>query len=107
MQGPKLRVGTFSAGRVQLQTGQRFQLDLNATPGSTSRVNLPHPEIIQAAQVGATLLLDDGKLRLRVVRKRGDALETEVAVGGPLSDHKGVNVPDVVLPIDPCSSCPG
>ncbi len=99
VQGPKLRVGSFGGGRVQLQTGQRFRLDLNPTPGDTNRVNLPHPEIIQAADVGATLLLDDGKLRLRVVRKRGDALETEVAVGGLLSDHKGVNVPDVVLPI--------
>jgi pyruvate kinase len=99
VQGPKLRVGRFSAGRVVLQTGQPFQLDLNATPGDTTRVNLPHPEIIEAAAVGATLLLDDGKLRLRVLRKRGDALETQVMVGGPLSDHKGVNVPDVVLPI--------
>ena len=99
VQGPKLRVGRFSAGRVVLQTGQPFQLDLNATPGDTTRVNLPHPEIIEAAAVGATLLLDDGKLRLRVLRKRGDALETQIMVGGPLSDHKGVNVPDVVLPI--------
>src|SRR3954449_696855 len=99
VQGPKLRVGRFSGGRVHLQTGQQFRLDLNATPGSASRVNLPHPEIIEAAQVGCSLLLDDGKLRLRVTRKRADALETEVVVGGPLSDRKGVNVPDVVLPI--------
>jgi pyruvate kinase len=99
VQGPKLRVGRFSGGRVHLQTGQRFRLDLNATPGDSQRVNLPHPEIIAAASIGCTLLLDDGKLRLRVARKRPDALETEVVVGGPLSDHKGVNVPDVVLPI--------
>jgi pyruvate kinase len=99
VQGPKLRVSRFSAGRVFLQTGQQFLLDLNPTPGSASRVNLPHPEIIEAAQIGCSLLLDDGKLRLRVTRKRPDALETEVVVGGPLSDHKGVNVPDVVLPI--------
>jgi pyruvate kinase len=99
VQGPKLRVGTFSGGRVFLQTGQPFRLDLNPTPGDAGRVNLPHPEIIEAAAIGSTLLLDDGKLRMRVVRKRADALETEVVVGGPLSDHKGVNVPDVVLPI--------
>jgi pyruvate kinase len=99
VQGPKLRVGRFSGGRVHLQTGQPFQLDLNATPGDAQRVNLPHPEIIEAASIGCTLLLDDGKLRLRVTRKRADALETEVVVGGPLSDRKGVNVPDVVLPI--------
>ncbi len=99
VQGPKLRVGAFGGGRVHLQTGHGFRLDLNATPGDTRRVNLPHPEIIEAATIGSTLLLDDGKLRLRVARKRADALETEVVVGGQLSDRKGVNVPDVVLPI--------
>ena len=99
VQGPKLRVGQFAGGRVHLQTGQAFRLDLNATPGDADRVNLPHPEIIEAAGIGATLLLDDGKLRLRVTRKRADGLETEVVVGGPLSDRKGVNVPDIVLPI--------
>jgi pyruvate kinase len=99
VQGPKLRVGRFGGGRVHLQTGQKFRLDLNATPGNAQRVNLPHPEIIEAASIGSSLLLDDGKLRLRVVHKRADALETEVVVGGPLSDRKGVNVPDVVLPI--------
>ncbi|MGE0222588.1 MAG: pyruvate kinase [Acetobacteraceae bacterium] len=99
VQGPKLRVGRFSGGRVHLQTGQSFRLDLNATPGDAKRVNLPHPEIIEAASIGCTLLLDDGKLRLRVAHRRPDALETEVVVGGPLSDRKGVNVPDMVLPI--------
>ncbi|GAN78253.1 pyruvate kinase [Acidisphaera rubrifaciens] len=99
VQGPKLRVGRFGGGRVQIQTGQGFRLDLNPTPGDVRRVNLPHPEIIEAAAIGSTLLLDDGKLRLRVVHKRPDALETEVVVGGALSDRKGVNVPDIVLPI--------
>jgi pyruvate kinase len=99
VQGPKLRVGRFGSGRVQLRTGQRFQFDLNPTPGDATRVNLPHPEIMQAATIGTTLLLDDGKLRVRVVRQRDDMLETEVTVGGLLSDRKGVNVPDVVLPI--------
>jgi pyruvate kinase len=99
VQGPKLRVGRFGGGRVHLQTGHRFRLDLNPVPGDAQRVNLPHPEIIEAAAIGSSLLLDDGKLRLRVIHKRADALETEVVVGGPLSDRKGVNVPDVVLPI--------
>ncbi|MBU6498331.1 MAG: pyruvate kinase, partial [Rhodospirillales bacterium] len=99
VQGPKLRVGAFGGARVQLQTGQTFQLDLNPTPGDARRVNLPHPEIIAAATIGTTLLLDDGKLRLRVTHVRPDRLEPEVAVGGPLSDRTGVNVPDMVLPI--------
>jgi pyruvate kinase len=99
VQGPKLRVGRFQAGRVQLQTGQSLTLDLNPSPGDVRRVNLPHPEIFAAAGIGTTLLLDDGKLRLRVTRVRGDQMETEIVVGGPLSDRKGVNVPDIVLPI--------
>jgi pyruvate kinase len=99
VQGPKLRVGRFAGGRVHLQPGQALRLDLDATPGDALRVQLPHPEIIAAARIGTTLLLDDGKLRLRVQRQREDHLETEVLVGGPLSDRKGVNVPDVALPI--------
>lgn len=99
VQGPKLRVGRFQAGRVQLQAGQGFRLDMSATPGDVRRVQLPHPEIIEAARIGTTLLLDDGKLRLRVVHKRDDHLETEILVGGALSDRKGVNVPDVALNI--------
>ena len=99
VQGPKLRVGKFSGGKVHLQAGQRFRLDLNPTPGDSTRVNLPHPEIIAAAAINTNLLLDDGKLRLRITHKRDDHLETEVVFGGPLSDRKGVNVPDVILPI--------
>ncbi len=89
VQGPKLRVGRFQAGRVALQTGQGFRLDLSAVPGDTRRVQLPHPEIIRRPQIGTTLLLDDGKLRLRVVRVRDDHLETEVVTGGPLSRPQG------------------
>ncbi len=100
VQGPKLRVGQFAGGRVQLSPGQVFRLDLNPTPGDSRRVQLPHREIVNAARIGTTLLLDDGKLRLRVTRQRDDDhLETEVVTGGPLSDRKGVNVPDVALPI--------
>ncbi len=66
MQGPKLRVGVFQGGRVQLQAGQSFRLDLSPVPGDIRRVQLPHPEIMAAARIGSTLLLDDGKLRLRV-----------------------------------------
>ncbi len=99
VQGPKLRVGRFQGGRVVLQTGQGFRLDLSPVPGDSRRVELPHPEIIKAAGIGTSLLLDDGKLRLRVSHVRGDHLETEVVTGGQLSDRKGVNVPDVALPI--------
>lgn len=99
LQGPKLRVGRFAEGKITLKHGARFRLDMDQTPGDENRVCLPHPEILSAAAVNSKLLLDDGKLRLRVITCGGDFLETEVEVGGVLSDRKGVNVPDVVLPI--------
>jgi len=99
MQGPKLRVGTFAAGPVMLEPGKRFRLDLVDKPGDAARAYLPHPEIFAALKPGANLLLDDGKIRLQVERCGKDFAETTVAVGGPLSERKGVNVPDVVLPL--------
>ena len=99
MQGPKLRVGTFADGPVQLVDGQAFRLDLDATPGNARRVGMPHKEIFAALVPGAELLLDDGKLRLVVETCGADFAETRVVVGGKLSERKGVNVPGVVLPI--------
>ncbi|MDZ5457489.1 pyruvate kinase [Azohydromonas lata] len=100
LQGPKLRIGTFPGGPIQLAEGQAFRLDLDAkAPGSAGRVLLPHPEIFAALQPGAELLLDDGRVRLRVERCGADFAETRVLNGGPLSDRKGVNVPGVVLPL--------
>jgi len=99
MQGPKLRVGTFANGPVTLVPGAAFRLDLDGTPGDATRASLPHPEIFAALKPGANLLLDDGKLRLQVRRCGKDFAETEVVFGGPLSERKGVNVPDVVLPL--------
>ncbi|MXV36251.1 MULTISPECIES: pyruvate kinase [unclassified Saccharibacter] len=98
-QGPKLRVGVFENGPVMLKKGQKFRLDLDKAPGNDKRVNLPHPEIISAIDVGHRLLLDDGKMALKVLSKDKNGLETEVLVGGKLSERKGVNVPDVALPI--------
>jgi pyruvate kinase len=99
LQGPKLRVGTFAEGPVMLVEGAAFRLDLDPAPGNAQRAGLPHPEIFAALVPGAELLLDDGKLRLVVERCGADFAETRVAVGGKLSERKGVNVPGVVLPI--------
>jgi pyruvate kinase len=101
LQGPKLRVGQFAGGKVELAPGARFRLDLDAAPGDAARAPLPHPEVFAALNPGTELLLDDGKLRLRVESCGPDHAETEVVTGGPLSDRKGVNVPGVVLPISP------
>ncbi|MGQ7814838.1 pyruvate kinase [Pseudomonas sp. A46] len=104
LQGPKLRVGRFAEGKVNLERGQAFRLDLDATPGDARRVNLPHPEIIEALEPGMNLLLDDGRLRLRVTASHADAVETEVVAGGELSDRKGVNVPEAVLQLSPLTA---
>jgi pyruvate kinase len=99
VQGPKLRVGRFRGGHVELMAGQEFRLDLSSQPGDARRVELQHPEIIAVAGVGTHLLLDDGKIRLEVTRRRDDHLETRCLNAGRLSDRKGVNVPGVLLPI--------
>jgi pyruvate kinase len=99
LQGPKLRLGTFADGPVTIAAGDQFRLDLDKTPGDASRAPLPHPEIFQALSVGTELLIDDGKVRLRVGRFGDDFAETSVVVGGNLSDRKGVNVPNAVLPL--------
>ena len=99
LQGPKLRVGKFDGGRVTLEHGSTFVLDHDPAPGNASRVRLPHKEIFAAIEPGARLLLDDGKLVLRVTDHDADRIETLVEVGGALSNNKGLNVPDVVLPM--------
>ncbi|CDK99255.1 Pyruvate kinase [Magnetospirillum gryphiswaldense MSR-1 v2] len=101
LQGPKLRVGKFADGKIKLETGATFRLDLSPELGTSVRAPLLHPEVFAAMNVGTELLLDDGKLRLRVEQHGGDFAETRVIVGGELSNHKGVNVPNVVLPISP------
>ncbi|CAH0348954.1 pyruvate kinase [Sphingobium sp. CECT 9361] len=99
LQGPKLRVGTFANGVAVLKVGEPFVLDRDPAPGDIGRVNLPHPEIYAALLPGTRLLLDDGKLVLRVQKVSEERIETLVEVGGALSNRKGVNVPDVVVPM--------
>ncbi|WP_424938845.1 pyruvate kinase [Aliiroseovarius sp. S253] len=99
LQGPKLRCGVFAAGAADIEEGQEFRFDLDEAPGEGHRVCLPHPEIFAALEPGSTLLVNDGKLRLKVKECGPDFADCEVEVGGTISDRKGVNVPDVVLPL--------
>lgn len=99
LQGPKLRCGVFLNGHEMLEEGGVFRFDLDATEGNASRVNLPHPEIFEALEVGSTLLVNDGRIKLEVIECGPDFAETTVVVGGEISNRKGVNVPDVVLPL--------
>ncbi|MBY6090755.1 pyruvate kinase [Pseudooceanicola sp. 502str34] len=99
LQGPKLRVGAFANDSEDLVDGATFRLDLDETPGTKDRVQLPHPEIFAALKSGATLLVNDGKIRLKVEDCGPDYARCTVIAGGTISNRKGVNVPDVVLPL--------
>ena len=100
LQGPKLRVGVFANPEGEmLVEGARFRMDLASAPGDVHRVQLPHPEIFAALEPGASLLVNDGKIRLKVEECGKDFANCTVTVGGQISNRKGVNVPDVVLPV--------
>lgn len=99
LQGPKLRVGVFANGEEELEEGASFRLDLADEEGDVSRVTLPHPEIFAALEEGAHLLVNDGKIRLKVEKCGEDFADCSVIAGGTISNRKGVNVPDVVLPL--------
>ena len=99
LQGPKLRCGKFGSKKVKLEEGQDFRFDLDKADGDEHRVCLPHKEIFSALKVGSTLLVDDGKIKLQVKDCGEDYANCTVLVGGKISNRKGVNVPDVVLPL--------
>jgi pyruvate kinase len=100
LQGPKLRVGVFANDDgEELIPGADFRLDLDDAPGDVNRVKLPHTEIFDALEPGAHLLVNDGKIKLRVKDCGANFANCEVIVGGMISNRKGVNVPDVTLPL--------
>ena len=104
LQGPKLRVGKFEDGVVELKRGATVRLDLKAKIGSGEILPLPHKEIFAALTKGTPVLLDDGNLRLEVTKCADDHAEAKVITGGRLSNNKGVNVPGVVMPISPITA---
>jgi pyruvate kinase len=99
LQGPKLRVGTFADERAVIPHGHRFTLDRDPAPGDATRVHLPHPELFEVLAVGQRLLINDGKIRLRVTEASTDRIVCTAEVGGVISDRKGINVPDAEVPI--------
>ena len=99
LQGPKLRVGSFSKGGAVLEKGSRFIFDRTDKAGDSRRVQLPHPELFESIKAGTRILIDDGKVRLNVLEAGEDRIVSEVKVGGTVSDNKGLNVPDMVIPI--------
>ena len=99
LQGPKLRCGVFARGEEELETGATFRFDLDPAEGDATRVQLPHKEIFDALEPGTSLLVNDGKIRLKVEECGRDFARCTVTTGGTISNRKGVNVPDVVLPL--------
>ena len=99
LQGPKFRIGSFKDGSVQLKKDQTFRFDSDQKAGDETRVYLPHPEVIESLNKGSEILLDDGKVRAVVTEKGDDYLKTEIKTGQKLSNNKGFNIPDVVLPV--------
>jgi pyruvate kinase len=102
LQGPKLRVGQFSnPDGVFLKEGQTFRFDLKDDDGDFMRVKMPHPEIIEASEIGHVLLIDDGKMKMTVTGKGPGYIDCVVNVEGKIKDRKGVNTPDSILEISP------
>ena len=99
LQGPKLRVGTFADGKVELQVGQAFTLDDDPAPGDATRVHLPHPEILRSVKAGDRLLIDDGRLALIAEKTDGRSIVARVTAGTAISNKKGVSLPDTDLPV--------
>ena len=104
LQGPKLRLGDFIDRSIRLKTGQDFRIDLDPRPGDASRVCVPHPEIFAALKPEAMILLDDGKVQLKVLQCGKDFAETVVVAGEALSNHKGLNLPGLAIPIPALTS---
>ncbi len=99
LQGPKLRVGSFREGKAIIRHGASFTLDRNPEPGDETRVELPHSELFGVLEKGQRLLINDGKMRLRVTETSAESIRCTAEVGGVISDRKGVNIPDAIVPI--------
>src|SRR3984885_414668 len=99
LQGPKIRLGKLNGGPRMLVEGERIKLILGETSDKPEDVPIPHPEIFQAIKQKHALLIDDGKVRLRLLRKADTFAEAVVEVAGEIKDRKGVNMPDTLLPM--------
>lgn len=100
LQGPKLRIGKFKNDSIQLTAGMKFRFDMDEALGDETRVQLPHPEVLEAMSVGSEILLDDGKVRVEITGKDKNGLDAKIITGNKLSNNKGFNIPGVILPIE-------
>jgi pyruvate kinase len=91
LQGPKIRIGKFASGKVELVPGARFILDAQCDVGDATRVGLDYKELVNDVAPGSVLLLDDGLIKLDVETVEGSRIVTRVVLGGVLSNNKGIN----------------
>src|SRR5580698_1380524 len=99
LQGPKIRRGKLTNGPRMLKEGERIKLVLGETSEKPEDIPIPHPEIFQAIKQKHALLIDDGRIRLRLLRKADKFADAIVEVGGEIKNRKGVNMPDTLLPM--------
>jgi pyruvate kinase len=102
LQGPKIRLGTFGANgglRVDLEPGRVFTLCRRPCVGTAERASVAPPQSLLAVKVGDQVLMDDGMIELRVEATTDEEVRCRVVQGGRISDHKGLSLPRVALPI--------
>jgi pyruvate kinase len=101
LQGPKIRVGTVKDGRLDLEAGESVRFVLEGRDGDKQAIPLHHPEIFAAVVPGQDLLIDDGRVRVRVIGLEANSITAEVVTGGVISNRKGVNLPGTLLDLSP------
>jgi pyruvate kinase len=104
LQGPKIRVGAIRDGKIVVAAGEKIRFLLHGTDGDAMSIPLHHPEIFAAVLPGHNLLIDDGRVRVRVTGVGDDAIDAEVIYGGVISNRKGVNLPDTLLNLSPLTA---
>ena len=101
LQGPKIRVGTVAGGKLEVEPGEVIRFVLKGSDGDKQAIPLPHREIFAAVMPGQELLIDDGRVRVRVIGLDSEAIRAEVVIGGTISNRKGVNLPGTLLDLSP------
>jgi pyruvate kinase len=100
LQGPKIRVGRFEGGKIQLEEGARVTVTTEDVLGKPGLIPTDFKALPETVSEGQKVLLDDGLIELKVLSKTDKLVECEVVYGGELKDRKGMNVPGASLPID-------
>src|SRR6201998_2536561 len=104
LQGPKIRIGKLRDGKIDVEPGQSIRFTRTGKEGDASAIPLPHPEIFAAMAPGHDLLIDDGRVRVRVTGVGNNTIDAKVIVGGKISNHKGVNLPGTMLDLSPLTA---